>query len=585
MDRNTLLAFALSMLAVWIWVAWQEQRRALAPEGAVPGRAADSSPGAAVRPSVDEGDSPWPAGGGDFDRSVPREAGEQIGRAESARAEELAELAETGPAQEWVVETPLYRVVLTARGAGVRLWELKTYRSSGKADSPALRVIDRSPKALAVFASSIPKLGAERDGRGLYELKDRDGMQLRFERQVDGVTERKTYRFHRDDYRADLQIEVINRGDVPIDSGLQLAIPATMRDGRDFADAEFAVLHRDEVERDRVGTIGKAGFFQSLFGGRSELPVYRGDIEWLALSSRYFLVAVVPDIQRSAQVRLLDLPSSDEELGLVAYPGRGTISPGLDLSRKFSVYVGPKESERLQTFGSNLERVINLGWFWVDPIARGFTWLLGVSYRLIPNYGVAIILLTLLLRVILTPLTLRQMISMKANAAKMAALQPKIKEIQSRHADDAQRRNEATMAMYREEGVNPLAMFGGCFPMLLQLPVFIALYYALQASIALRQAPFALWIDDLSAPETLFLIPGVGIPVRALPLLMGASMVLQQKLTPTPSVDPAQARMMMIAMPIMFTVLLYGFSSGLVLYWLVSNLLGIAQQAWINRRA
>ena len=210
---------------------------------------------------------------------------------------------------------------------------------------------------------------------------------------------------------------------------------------------------------------------------------------------------------------------------------------------------------------------------------------MAATYRWIPNYGVAIILLTLLLRVILTPLTLKQMISMKANAGKMAALQPKIKEIQARYPDDAQRRNEATMALYREEGVNPLAMFSGCFPMLLQLPVFIGLYYALQASISLRHAPFALWIDDLSSPETLFLIPGIDLPVRALPLLMGASMILQQKLTPTPSVDPAQARMMLIAMPVLFTALLYGFPSGLVLYWFVSNMLGIAQQVWINRRA
>jgi YidC/Oxa1 family membrane protein insertase len=169
----------------------------------------------------------------------------------------------------------------------------------------------------------------------------------------------------------------------------------------------------------------------------------------------------------------------------------------------------------------------------------------------------------------------KQMRSMK----RMSAMQPKIKEVQEKYADDKQRQSEEMMKLYRQSGVNPL---GGCFPMLLQFPVFIGLYYALQSSIDLRQAHFLAWINDLSAPESLFEIPGLGIPVRVLPLLMGASMVLQSKLTPT-SVDPAQARMMMTVMPVMFTVLFYQFPSGLVLYWFVSNLLGIGQQLWVNR--
>jgi YidC/Oxa1 family membrane protein insertase len=136
--------------------------------------------------------------------------------------------------------------------------------------------------------------------------------------------------------------------------------------------------------------------------------------------------------------------------------------------------------------------------------------------------------------------------------------------------------------LMRETGWNPL---GGCLPMLLQFPVMIGLYYALQSSISLRQAPFALWIDDLSRPETLFTIPGLELPVRVLPILMAGSMVLQQKLTPTTSMDPAQQRMMMVMMPLMFGFLFYTFPSGLVLYWFVSNLLAIAQQLWMNRRS
>jgi YidC/Oxa1 family membrane protein insertase len=153
--------------------------------------------------------------------------------------------------------------------------------------------------------------------------------------------------------------------------------------------------------------------------------------------------------------------------------------------------------------------------------------------------------------------------------------------LQEKFADDRQKQSEEMMKLYRSEGVNPL---GGCFPMILQLPVFIGLFYALRSSIELRQAPFMGWISDLSAPETLFTIPGIDIPIRVLPLAMGASMVLQQKLTPQPTVDPAQARMMMTIMPIMMTVLFYQFPSGLVLYWFVSNILAISHQLVIGRR-
>ena len=188
----------------------------------------------------------------------------------------------------------------------------------------------------------------------------------------------------------------------------------------------------------------------------------------------------------------------------------------------------------------------------------------------------AITALTILLNLILLPLTQGQ----QKSAAKMQELQPELEKLKKKHGNDKERMQQEQQKLYREMGVNPL---GGCFPMLLQLPVFIGLYYALQSSIDLRQAPFFLWIDDLSRPETLFLLPVLDIPVRVLPLVMGASMVLQQRMTPMPSMDPAQARMMTTVMPIMMTVLFYQFPSGLVLYWMVSNVLAIAHQRWIGR--
>jgi YidC/Oxa1 family membrane protein insertase len=174
------------------------------------------------------------------------------------------------------------------------------------------------------------------------------------------------------------------------------------------------------------------------------------------------------------------------------------------------------------------------------------------------------------------PLTVKQMRSME----RLRRVQPQMKAIQEKYADDRQKQSEELMRLYRVEKVNPL---GGCFPMLLQLPVFIGLFYALRSSIELRHAPFFGWITDLSAPESLFEIPGLGIPVRVLPLVMGATMFLQQKITPMQTPDPAQAKMMMTVMPVMMTVLFYQFPSGLVLYWMLSNVLAILHQLWLGR--
>jgi YidC/Oxa1 family membrane protein insertase len=202
--------------------------------------------------------------------------------------------------------------------------------------------------------------------------------------------------------------------------------------------------------------------------------------------------------------------------------------------------------------------------------------MLRALYSIIPNYGIAIVILTVLVRLVTAPLMAKQMRSMEG----MRGLQPKIKELQEKHKDDRQKQSEAMMALYKREGVNPL---GGCLPMVLQLPVMIGLFYALRSSIALREAPFFGWITDLSAPETLFVIPGLDLPVRVLPLIMGATMFLQQRMTPQPTVDATQARMMTTMMPIVMTVVFYRFASGLVLYWMLSNVLAIAHQLWIRR--
>ena len=248
---------------------------------------------------------------------------------------------------------------------------------------------------------------------------------------------------------------------------------------------------------------------------------------------------------------------------------------GNRITQEFDGYLGPKIDAQLGEFGANLVSSIDRGWSWVEPLTTFFAWLLRVLYSFIPNYGFCIIVITLLVRIVTLPVIQKQMKSME----KMRLLQPRMKEIQEQYGDNREKQSEAMMAMYKETGVNPL---GGCLPMLLQLPVFIGLFYALQSSIELRHAPFVLWMTDLSAPETLFMIPGLEIPFRLLPILMAGSMVLQAKFQPT-GPDPAQQRMMMTMMPIMMLVLFYSFPSGLVLYYMLSNFLGIAHQRWVGR--
>jgi len=259
---------------------------------------------------------------------------------------------------------------------------------------------------------------------------------------------------------------------------------------------------------------------------------------------------------------------------------------GASQSYEYRVYVGPKERARLGegVLGARgLESAAQRGYSWAAPLVRFFAWLLHEGYRYIPNYGVVIILITILVRLATAPLLGRQMRSMKKMSTQMQALKPRLDAVKEKFGDDRQKMSEETMKAYREAGVNPLGMLGGCLPLFLQFPVFIGLFYALQSAIELRQAPFFGWIDDLSVPEALFIIPGLGVPLRVLPLIMGGSMWLQQKLTPQTSMDPAQQQMMSTLMPIMFTVLFYQFPSGLVLYWMVSNFLAIAHQFWVNR--
>jgi YidC/Oxa1 family membrane protein insertase len=253
------------------------------------------------------------------------------------------------------------------------------------------------------------------------------------------------------------------------------------------------------------------------------------------------------------------------------------IQSGQQKSFKLRLYLGPKELSQLNAAGYDLARAADYGWF--DFLARPLLYVLKWFYKYTLNYGVAIILLTVVIKILFWPLTHKSYKSMQA----MKKLQPKMAKLREKHKDNREKLNEEMMALYRAHKVNPL---GGCLPMVLQIPVFFALYRMLYSSVDLLHQPFALWINDLTAPDRLdigFQLPYLGAGLPVLTLLMGASMFIQQKMTPTTG-DPRQEKMMLM-MPVVFTVFFINFPSGLVLYWLVNNVLSIVQQYLINRQA
>jgi len=282
---------------------------------------------------------------------------------------------------------------------------------------------------------------------------------------------------------------------------------------------------------------------------------------WVAILQHYFVSAWIPSQQTSHDYFASQLSNGDNVIG---YKNQNVdIAPGSAATITQTLYVGPKDQVALAALAENLDLVIDYGWLWW--LAQPLFWLLTLIQQFVINWGLAIIALTVVIKLLFFRLSAAGYKSM----AKMRTLQPKIQSIRDQYADDKAKQQQATMELWKKEKINPM---GGCLPMLIQMPVFLALYWVLLESVELRHAPFILWIEDLSAMD----------PYFVLPILMGISMWLMQRLNPAPP-DPMQAKIMMY-MPIAFTFLMMWFPAGLVLYWLCNNLLSFAQQYVVTRQ-
>jgi YidC/Oxa1 family membrane protein insertase len=372
---------------------------------------------------------------------------------------------------------------------------------------------------------------------------------------ADGVKVTKTYVFRRGSHLIEIRQDIANGSTKPLTSHAYFQITrdsnAPPGDSSMMQTYTGAAIYTDQDKFHKVN-------FSDIEKGKATFPK-TPDNGWIAILQHYFTTALVPS-QKQREVYMRKLDGNLFAVGVIL--PLPAIAPGESTSISVPLYSGPNDQDKLKAIAPGLELVVDYGWLTV--IAAPLFWVLQHFHSWVGNWGVAIILLTLGLKLLFYPLSAASYRSM----AKMKLVAPRLNKLREQYGDDRMKLNQAMMEMYKQEKINPL---GGCLPIVVQIPVFISLYWVLLASVELRQAPFYGWIHDLSAQD----------PFYVLPVLMMISMVFQTKMNPTPP-DPVQAKVMMI-MPFVFGVMFFFFPAGLVLYWLVNNVLSIAQQWQITR--
>ena len=375
---------------------------------------------------------------------------------------------------------------------------------------------------------------------------------------VDGVSISKVITFKRGSYLIDVAWEITNKGDKPFTAHAyyQLQRDDVKPEGETRMVSTFTgpAIYTDSEKYKKVD-------FSDIANEKAKFQK-QADNGWLAMVQHYFVAAWVPQEKVMREFYMRKLAGSNTFQAGVIIPVN-EIAPGKTETTKVDLYAGPQEQAALEKVAKGLELVVDYGW--LTMVAVPIFWVLEVIHGLIGNWGWAIILLTIGLKAIFFPLSAASYKSM----AKMKVLTPRLASLKERYADDRQRLNQEMMKLYQTEKVNPL---GGCLPILIQIPVFIALYWVLLGAVEMRGAPWLGWITDLASPDPYFILP----------VLMIISMFVQTKLNPTPP-DPIQAKVMM-AMPLIFGVMFLWFPAGLVLYWVVNNILSIAQQWHITRQ-
>lgn len=449
-----------------------------------------------------------------------------------------------------VVETELYRATFTTRGAVLTSWELKRYRSNSDG-KPLVQLVRQRGKFAEPLTVTVDDTAHSKElSEGIYRVeKDFTALDqgnptghitFSYSNPATGVRLEKQLTFHTESYVVDIALK---------SSGLAEAVKLGL--GTNFGVVDWG--------EGFIGSVGAASLIDDKI--EHDMPEaeteQKGPVKWVVLQDKYFISALIPKTSASAWPK----KQGDK---LVSTAVRLPVDPsGAPL--ELQLFAGPKEFDTLQSLHIRLEDTIDFGWFlfgsWdtVRAVAKPIFSVLRYINDYTHNYGLTIILLTIIIKVLFVPLQYKSYTSMK----KMQGIQPKVAAVQEKFKDDRERLNKELIKLYRDHKVNPV---GGCLPMVLQMPVFVSLFNILYMTIDLRQAPLGLWITDLSLQD----------PYYILPIIMGISMMVMQKIQPT-TMDPTQAKMMLM-LPVAMTFLFVNFPAGLVLYWLTNNVLTIVQQ-------
>ncbi|MEY4467136.1 MAG: hypothetical protein RIR21_929 [Pseudomonadota bacterium] len=461
------------------------------------------------------------------------------------------------------ITTDLLKAEINTAGAELTRIELLQHKDSNDQSRNVVLMESESGRTYVgqsgVIGANAPNHRSLFTARpGVRSLEGANSVQLILDAELDGVKLTKTYTFKRGEYEIELTHDIANATATAITPSVyvQLVRDASKLEGdsRFYSTFTGPAIYTD-AEKFRKVT------FEDIDKGKQP-PAAQTDKGWIAMVQHYFVSAFQPLDKGTYELFTRKIDDRLYAVGTIIK--LGSIAPGAHAKSTGKLYTGPQESANLEKFAPDFDLVKDYGW--LTLIAKPIFWLMEQIQKLLGNWGWTIIVLTILIKLAFFPLSAASYRSM----AKMKLVTPKMTAIRERHKGDPQQMNAAMMELYKTEKINPL---GGCLPVIVQIPVFIALYWVLLASVEMRHAPWLGWIQDLAAPD----------PWYILPVIMAVSMFVQTKLNPTPP-DPIQAKVMMF-MPIAFSVMFFFFPSGLVLYWVVNNLLSIGQQWVITQNA
>lgn len=531
MDFQRLILFVVfSLSLLMLWEAWQK----------------DQMPPATAPQSRSVNNAPVPA--------VP-----QTPIASPAVSAEAA----LAHGQRIKITTDLYNAEIDTAGGDLRYLALRLHKDVAHADAPYVLFKDAAP---GIYYPQSGLVGAHlpnhksvyRSAATSYALAT-GAPQLDVRLEWDdpsGIHVTKIFTFKPRSYVIGLTYQVTNRSGQRLEPYEYLQL---VRDDSSVAgESAFIKTYKGPAIYTNAGKFEKVAFSDIEKG--KENYVKRADNGWVAMLQHYFLAAWLPPTHREREYYTKQLGPHLFAVGTIL--PMGALDGGKSEAMSAALYAGPQEQEKLSRLAPGLDLTVDYGWLTV--IATPLFWILSWIHKAVHNWGVAIILLTVLIKLAFYPLSAKSYRSM----AQMRVLAPKLQKLKEQYGDDRQKIHQAMMELYKTEKINPLS---GCLPILVQIPVFIALYWVLLSSVEMRHAPFVGWIHDLSAPD----------PYYVLPVIMAITMIVQTRLNPAPT-DPIQAKVMMI-MPFAFGVFFFFFPAGLVLYWVVNNLLSIAQQWQITR--